>query len=209
MAVIDDDESVRKALTRMLRTAGLEILTFSSAQDFFAAEEKEQISCVIADLRMPGIDGLQLQNALKERMPRVSIVFLTGHADVSSSVRAMKSGAIDFLEKPVKRAELLEAIERAVRQSTIATRQTLQLGELKRRYERLTRREREVFALVTVGRLNKQVAAELSISEKTVKQHRRMVVDKMRADSLADLVLMADRLGIITPQNDFSNPQRH
>jgi FixJ family two-component response regulator len=161
VAIIDDDESVRKALLRTLVVAGLEALAFPSAQEFLAAAEIERLSCVVSDLRMPGIDGLHLQSALAERMPYVAIVFVTGHGDVPSTVQAMKSGAVDFLEKPVRRADLLEAIARATQRTRRAEAEATDLNSLKSRYEKLTPREREVFALVAAGLLNKQIAAEL------------------------------------------------
>jgi FixJ family two-component response regulator len=204
VAIIDDDESIRRALVRTLRAAGLEVLAFSSAQDFLASAEIEHVSCVLSDLRMPQIDGLHLQTALVERMPHVGVVFVTGHGDVLSSVRAMKSGAVDFLEKPVKRADLLEAIARATQRTRRAEEEARGLNSLKRRYAKLTPRERQVFALVAAGLLNKQIAGELGNAEKTTKQHRGVVMDKMRAESLADLVLMADRLGVRPSHRDFS-----
>ena len=204
IVIIDDDESIRRALVRMLGTAGLEVFAFSSAQEFFAAPEGKHVSCVVSDLRMPDIDGLHLQNALAERMPHVGVVFVTGHADITSSVRAMKSGAVDFLEKPVKRAELLEAITRATRKTRSAEEGASELKEVKERYARLTPRERQVFALVSAGLLNKQIAAELGSAEKTVKQHRSVAMTKMKADSLADLVMMAEHLGVRPSRADFS-----
>jgi FixJ family two-component response regulator len=204
VAIIDDDDSIRKALLRTLVGAGLEVLAFSSAQDFLAGTEIEHVSCVVSDLRMPGIDGLHLQSALAERMPQVAIVFVTGHGDVSSTVRAMKSGAVDFLEKPVRRADLLEAIARAAQRTQRAKAEARDLNSLKRRYAMLTPRERQVFALVASGLLNKQVAAELGNAEKTTKQHRGAVMVKMQADSLADLVLMAEHLGVRPSHVDFS-----
>jgi FixJ family two-component response regulator len=182
----------------------MEVLPFSSAQDFFAAPESERVACVVSDLRMPSVDGLTLQSVLAERMPNVGIVFLTGYADVPSSVRAMKSGAVDFLEKPVRRADLVEAIARAARQTHRAQAEAVDLDSLKHRYEKLTPRERQVFALVAAGLLNKQVGAELGAAEKTIKQHRGVVMAKMKAESLADLVMMADRLGVRPLHADFS-----
>ncbi len=204
IAVIDDDDSIRKALVRVLSNAGLKVLAFSSAQDFLAIAESEPVSCVVSDLRMPDIDGLHLQAALVERMPHVAIVFLTGHGDISSSVQAMKSGAVDFLEKPVKRAELLKAINQAVQRTHREEAQAADLKTLKKRYAELTPRERQVFALVAAGLLNKQIAAELGNAEKTTKQHRGSVMNKMRAASVAELVLMADRLGVRPSGVDFS-----
>lgn len=204
IAVIDDDDSIRKALVRVLSNAGLKVLAFSSAQDFLAIAESKPVSCVVSDLRMPDIDGLHLQAALVERMPDVAIVFLTGHGDIASSVQAMKSGAVDFLEKPVKRAELLRAINQAVQRTHREEAQAADLKTLKKRYAELTPRERQVFALVAAGLLNKQIAAELGNAEKTTKQHRGSVMNKMRAASVADLVLMADRLGVRPSGVDFS-----
>ena len=204
IAVIDDDNSIRKALVRVLSNAGLKVLAFSSAQDFLAIAESEPVSCVVSDLRMPDIDGLHLQAALVERMPHVAIVFLTGHGDIASSVQAMKSGAVDFLEKPIKRAELLKAINQAVQRTHREEAQAADLKTLKKRYAELTPRERQVFALVAAGLLNKQIAAELGNAEKTTKQHRGSVMNKMRAASVADLVLMADRLGVRPSGVDFS-----
>ena len=204
IAVVDDDESVRRALTRILVTAGFEVLPFASAKELFDSPDSTRASCVISDLRMPEIDGLQLQEELSHRMPHVGLIFITGHADVSASVRAMKFGAVDFLEKPVKRAELLEAIDRATRRAHRAESEAAKLSELQQHYEQMTPRERQVFALVTAGLLNKQIAAELGAAEKTIKQHRGVVMTKMRADSLADLVLMAEHLGVRPSSSNFS-----
>ena len=204
VAIIDDDESIRKALVRMLGAAGLEVLAFSSAKEFLAVVESEHVSCVVSDLRMPEIDGLHLQTALAERKPDVALVFVTGHGDVPSTVQAMKSGAVDFLEKPVRRADLLEAIARATQRTHRAEAAAVSLNFLKQRYAKLTPRERQVFALVTAGLLNKQIAAELGNAEKTTKQHRGAVMVKMQADSLADLVLMAEHLGVRPSRADFS-----
>ncbi len=204
VVVVDDDDSIRKALVRTLTSAGMEVLAFSSAYEFLAVVESERVSCVVSDLRMPDIDGLHLQSALAERMPHVAMVFVTGHSDVPSTVQAMKSGAVDFLEKPVKRADLLEAIARAMQRTHRAEAEATNLNSLRQRYAKLTPRERQVFALVAAGLLNKQIAAELGNAEKTTKQHRGAVMEKMQAESLADLVLMAEHLGVRPSHMDFS-----
>ncbi len=203
VAVIDDDASLRKSLSRLLAAAGHQVRAFASAREFLDSTECETVSCVVSDLRMPGLDGLQLQDALRARIPHLSIIFITGYGAVTDSVRAMKAGAVDFLEKPVKAELLMEAIHRAVARSGEQKAAAAHIQELKIRYERLTPREREVMALVSAGLLNKQVAAELGTVEKTIKQHRGRIMDKMEAESLAELVLMAERLGV-RPSDDFA-----
>jgi FixJ family two-component response regulator len=204
IAVIDDDLSIRRSLARMLSAAGFEVVAFSSASEFLAAEGTDKISCAVSDLRMPGVDGLELQQALRARLPHLSMVFITGHGDVPSGISAMKAGAVDFLEKPFKSDVLLEAINRAVERSRNLLAASTEIEELKIRYKRLTAREGEVFALVATGLLNKQIGAELGAAEKTIKQHRGRVMNKMRAGSLAELVLMAERLGVRPSETDFS-----
>jgi FixJ family two-component response regulator len=204
IAIVDDDDSVRRALVRALVTTGNEVRSYSSAEAFLEDANIAKLSCVISDLRMPGLDGLNLQSLLVERMPHVGIVFLTGHADVSSSVKAMKAGAVDYLEKPVKRTQLVEAVDRAIGRTRAAEADANELRDLQQRYSNLTPRERQVLALVSAGLLNKQIAAELAAAEKTIKQHRGVVMRKMRADSLAELVVMAQRLGVRPSQVDFS-----
>lgn len=204
IAVIDDDESIRKALVRMIGVAGFNVRAFSSAREFLDDAHYRDISCVVSDLRMPGVDGLALQRVLAESLPHVAMVFITGHADVSAGVHAMKAGAVDFLEKPIKRAELFDAIDRASRTSRAAKSRAAELADLAHRHARLTPREREVFGLVAAGLLNKQIAAELGVVEKTVKQHRGVVMEKMQAESLADLVLMGERLGVRATGVDLS-----
>jgi FixJ family two-component response regulator len=205
VALIDDEESVRKSLVRMLQAKGLQALAFPSAQEFLDSAQSKVVSCVVSDLRMPGLDGLGFQRRLHAKLPHLSMVFITGHGDISASVAAMKAGAVDFLEKPVKGAALLDAIRRACERSVNLRATNAEIDVLKARYETLTPREREVFSLVAAGLLNKQVAAELGIAEKTIKQHRGRVVDKMAAQSLAELVLMAERLGVRPSGADFAN----
>lgn len=204
VAIIDDEASVRKSLARMLQAKGLVALAFPSAQEFLESPQSDVVSCVISDLRMPGLDGLGLQRRLHAKLPHLSMVFITGHGDIPASVSAMKAGAVDFLEKPVKGAALIDAIRRASERSFNLQTTNAEIDALKTRYETLTPREREVFSLVAAGLLNKQVAAELGVAEKTIKQHRGHVVDKMAAQSLAELVLMAERLGVRPSGLDFA-----
>ena len=204
VAIIDDEASVRKSLVRMLQAKGLVALAFPSAQEFLESPHSGVVSCVISDVRMPGLDGLGLQRRLHAKLPHLSMVFITGHGDIPASVSAMKAGAVDFLEKPVNGAALIDAIRRASERSFNLQATHAEIDALKARYETLTPREREVFSLVAAGLLNKQVAAELGVAEKTIKQHRGHVVDKMAAQSLADLVLMAERLGVRPSGLDFA-----
>ncbi len=196
VAVIDDDQSVRSSLARAIKTAGIEVASFSSAHEFLDHPCLNQIDCAVTDVRMPGIDGLALQEMLAQTQPDLSLVFITGQGDVPMGVKAMKRGAVDFLEKPVDRKALLEAVQRAAERSRGQKISRAEIDELQRRYNLLTPREREVFQLVTTGLLNKQVAAELGTSEQTIKVHRARVIIKMDAESIADLVRMADQLQV-------------
>ncbi len=197
VGIVDDDPSVRKGLARLVTTAGYRVEVFASAREFLARPQPEDLCCLILDVRMPGLTGLELQEALSVAGNRVSIVFVSGHGDVVGSVKAMKGGAIDFLTKPVDARELLGAIQRAVANALTTRREQAGASDMQGRLKTLTAREAQVFALVVTGMLNKQIAAELGIVEKTVKVHRARVMEKMRAGSLAELVRLADRAGII------------
>ena len=195
--VVDDDRSARTGLARMLRSAGYAVETFGDARELLRRLTTiDAPCCIVTDVRMPGMDGLALQEEVCAGCLPVSVVFLTGFADVATSVRAMKRGAVEFLQKPVPSQVLLPAVEAALRRARESLDARHRIDVLRERYGTLTSRERQVFALVTSGLLNKQVGFQLGTSEKTVKVQRARVVEKMGARSLADLVRMADRLGI-------------
>jgi len=198
---VDDDPSVRKSLTRLIGSAGYAVEAFASAREFLARERYPGPCCLVLDVRMPGLTGLDLQEALAGAGRRMSIVFVTGHGNISMSVKAMKGGAVDFLTKPVDAKDLLKAIQRAVTKDVRDLDDEARVTEIQERIKRLTAREIEVFALVVTGMLNKQIAFELGISEKTVKVHRARVVEKMRAGSVAELVRLADRVGVIVAKS--------
>lgn len=197
--VVDDDDSLRAALMRVLRAAGHETRGYGSAGEFLIAATPEHAGCLLLDMRLPGPSGLDLQQALAARGIGLPIVFLSGHGDVASSARAFKAGAKDFLTKPVGRTELLAAVEAALAADAQARAKRGRLDALRERYARLTAREREVFAGVASGERNKQVAAELGIAERTIKAHRAQVMEKLGARSIAELVRMADELGVGAP----------
>jgi FixJ family two-component response regulator len=194
--VVDDDPGVLRALTRLLTAAGLEARAFPSPAAFLQDHDPATPGCLVLDLALPGLDGLQLQEALTVSGGARPIVFITGQGDIPTSVRAMKGGAVDFLTKPVQDTDLLAAVRRAIEMDGRARAARVELDGLGRRLTSLTPREREVLAQVVVGRLNKQIAADLGIVEKTIKVHRARVMEKMAAHSLADLVRIAERLGI-------------
>ncbi len=194
--VVDDDPSIRGSLQRLFRSVGHECVSFGSAIEFLRGERRDAPACLVLDVRLPGLSGLDLQREMAEANVQIPIVFLTGHGDVPLSVRAMKAGAVDFLTKPFHEQDLLDAVRQAIGRDREARRQQAETSTLRRRYETLTPREREVFSQVVTGMLNKQVAGELGTSERTIKAHRHQVMEKMQAGSLADLVRMGEKLGI-------------
>jgi len=194
--VIDDDASVRTALSSLIRSVGLRVEVFSSASEFLTARPAEVQSCLILDVRLPGLSGLDFQRELATANNVIPIIFITGHGDIPMSVKAMKAGAVEFLTKPFRDQDLLDAIQVALERARSRHESEQAVSELRAKFESLTPREREVMAWVTSGLLNKQVAAEIGVTEITVKVHRGNVTRKMGAKSLADLVRMADMLGI-------------
>jgi FixJ family two-component response regulator len=193
--LVDDEPAVRKALGRLLRSAGIEVATFGSAEEFLGALEEEAAGCALLDVAMPGLDGLALQETLARRSIDLPVLFLTGHGDIPMSVRAMKAGASDFLTKPVDGKALVAAVRRALDRGRSLARARREDAEIHSRLASLTPRERDVLEGVAAGRLNKQIAGDLGISEKTVKIHRGRVMTKMAAGSVAELVRLADRTG--------------
>jgi len=194
--IVDDDISMRGALIRLIRSVGLHVEAFSTAREFLRQKEPEVPACLVLDVRLPGLSGMELQKEMASANCRIPIIFITGHGDVPMSVRAMKAGAVDFITKPFRDQDLLDAIQHAINQDTEALRRRSELVELRSRYETLTSREREVMGLVVRGLLNKQAAAELGTSEITVKIHRGQMMKKMQVESVADLVRVAQRLGL-------------
>ncbi len=192
--IVDDEETVRRSLTRLVRTAGLTAQTFTSAQAFLEHPLPEHPACLVLDVRLPGLSGLDLQTMLGSRQETVPIIFITGRGSIPMSVQAMKGGALDFLKKPVDGDLLLASIERALGRSREALAREAEHSDVARRFARLTPREREVLDLVVAGMLNKQIAAELGAAEKTVKVHRGRVMKKMQAESVADLVRLTQKV---------------
>ncbi len=194
--VIDDDASVRSAVANLLRSMGLAVETFGSSQAFLQSKLPDAPSCIVLDVRMPGQSGLEFQRTLSNANIQLPIIFLSGHADIPMSVRAMKSGAVEFLTKPVREQELLDAIQIGLERDRARRQSAKSVAELEKRLATLTARERDVLALVITGLLNKQIAARLEVSEGMVKAHRSQVIRKMQAHHLVDLLRMADALGI-------------
>ena len=194
--VVDDDPSVRKSLERLLRSAYFDVETFSSALEFLNFQHPDAPGCLILDVKMPELDGLELQGRLADRDITFPVIFISGHGTVPMSVQAMKAGAIDFLQKPFLDGDLMDVVSRAIASDQRGRREQRELGKLRERLQTLTPREYEVLRLVVTGMLNKQIAFELGTSEKTIKVHRARVMEKLNAESLADLVRFADKLGI-------------
>jgi FixJ family two-component response regulator len=197
--VVDDDPSMRTAIKELIEAVGLSCQTFESGQEFLETKLPDVPSCLVLDVRLPGLSGLNLQRELAERHIQIPIIFITGHGDIPMSVQAMKAGAMEFLTKPFRDQDLLDAIEQATERDRIERRQRTEMGELVARSKTLTQREHEVMLLVVAGLLNKQIASELGISEKTVNVHRSQVMQKMQAESLAGLVRMAEKLHLSPP----------
>lgn len=194
--VVDDDASVRAALESLFRSVGLAVRSFGSAQEFLSEPVADIPACLVLDVRLPGMSGLDLQRELAERDPALPIIVITGHGDIPMTVRAMRAGAVEFLPKPFRDQDLLDAVQQALDRARVLRRDQAAMVDLRGRYSSLTPREREVMGLVVEGLLNKQIAYELGISEVTVKIHRGQVMQKMRADSVAELVRMAERVGV-------------
>ena len=194
--IVDDDPAVLKSLSRLLRSVQLEVATFSSPHDFLEQHDPHVAGCLVLDMSMPGLNGLELQEALKAKGSAIPIIFLTGHGDVHGSVLAMKSGALDFLTKPVNHDELISAVHKALEKDHIARAALAQLDEIRERLATLTPREREVLSHVVSGQLNKQIANDLGTVEKTIKVHRARVMEKMKVGSVAELVRLTERARI-------------
>jgi FixJ family two-component response regulator len=201
VVVIDDDQEIREALQGLLRSVGLRVELFGSVQEFLDSAHADVPGCLVLDVRLPGRSGLDFHEDLVKANIHLPVIFISGHADVPMSVRAMKAGAVEFLTKPVRHQDLLDAIQRAIERDRARRDEEEVVGGLRARFNSLTTREREVMRLVAAGRLNKQIAAEIGLSEATVKVHRGQMMRKLRAKSLAELVRMADKLELSRPES--------
>jgi FixJ family two-component response regulator len=202
--IVDDEAPVRKALSRLLRAAGFVVAAFASPGEFLAQHDLHKPGCLVLDLMMPGIDGIELQRALARKGSVLPIIFITGHGDIPKSVQAMKSGALDFLTKPVNDENLLASIRAAIKRDSVARREQAELFEIRARLALLTPREQEVLDHVVTGKLNKQIADDLGVVEKTIKVHRARVMEKMKIQSVAELVRLVERSGISSQRSQVS-----
>ena len=200
IVVVDDDASIRKSLDNLFRSVGFQVELFASPQEFLQSNRPDRPGCIVLDVRFPGRSGLEMQQELAVANIQLPIIFITGHGDVPMSVRAMKAGAVEFLTKPFRDQDLLDAVGAALEKDRVRRSGDSRLAELRSRFDTLTARERQVLGLVVAGRLNKQIAGDLGVSEMTVKMHRRQVMRKMQATGVAQLVRLADQLGIGGPQ---------
>ncbi len=200
IVVIDDDAAMRRALENLLKSVGFGVELFASPQEFLQSERPDRPGCIVLDVRFPGRSGLDMQRDLANCDTQLPIIFITGYGDVPMSVRAMKAGAVEFLTKPFRDQDLLDAVGTALEADRTRRAGEMRLAELRARSDTLTARERQVMSLVVAGRLNKQIAGELGVSEMTVKMHRRQVMRKMQATGVAQLVRLADQLGVLAPQ---------
>ena len=199
--VVDDDAPMRESLKNLLRSVGLRVEAFASAQEFLRSPRPDVPGCLVLDVRLPGLSGLDLQQQLAEGDRDMPIIFITGHGDIPMTVQAMKAGAVEFLTKPFRDQDLLDAVHQALARDRHARAQRAEMPALRRRFDTLTPRQRDVLARMVAGLLNKQIAGELGTSEATVKTHRKQVMAKMRAESLADLIRIADQLGLLPPKS--------
>ncbi|MGA8503188.1 MAG: response regulator transcription factor [Candidatus Sulfotelmatobacter sp.] len=199
--VVDDEPAICLSLKRLVKSVGLEAQTFTSAREFLRAKRPDGPGCLVLDVRLPGLSGLDLQQELLDAKVDLPIIFITGHGDIPMSVRAIKAGAVEFLTKPFRDQDLVDAIQHGIEKHRAARQESVKLTEFRALYDSLTPREREVFPLVASGLLNKQIAAQLGTGEKTIKVHRGQVMHKMKAESLAHLIRIGEKLGLSSPKS--------